>query len=225
MQVCNRTALVVMARYPTTGHVKTRLATAIGAEAACRLYTAFLQDLDARFCGRDTLDLVWCFSPADADFPGLFARPRRTLPQRGTDLAQRMYHAFADLFGLGYETVVMVGADMPHLAEDACETAVAALGQGADIVLGPSADGGYYLVAMRHMHDIFTAVPMGTNAVLAATKEKISTQHLSLRLLATSFDIDELADLGRLRAMLDDEEWRIRLPLTHCLLDGVLGSV
>lgn len=225
MLASNRAALVVMARYPTPGHVKTRLAAEIGHEAACRLYAAFLQDLDARFRSRDGLDLVWCFAPVEADFAGLFAGPRRTLPQRGSDLAQRMHHAFADLFVLGYETVVMVGADMPHLADDAFDTAVQWLGQGVDVVLGPSEDGGYYLVAMRRLHDIFTGVPMGTDTVLMATKERISAQHLCLRLLSISFDIDELADLNCLQSMLDNEEWVSRLPLTHRLLNELLGAV
>lgn len=209
-----RTALVVMARYPEPGKVKTRLASVIGAVRACELYRAFLRDLDARFAtGRR--ELVWAYTPATADFAPIVRPGSRCVAQSGANLAERMLRCFAELGATGFEPIIMIGADVPHVREEWFDEAEAALAK-CDVVLGPSEDGGYYLVAMRQPHDIFTGVEMGAPRVFQQTMERIAALRLRVELLPRSFDIDEAEDLQRLRAEIA-RDGRL-LPFTAAIL-------
>ena len=211
-----RCALVVMARYPEPGAVKTRLARTRGAAAACRLYLAFVQDLDARFRGQDR-DLVWAFHPPDRDFAALVAPGVRCLAQEGDDLGERMHRCFRRLCAEGYVRVVMIGADIPHVRDEWIADAETALDH-ADVALGPATDGGYYLVAMRAAHDVFTGVPMGTPRVLHETRAKAARAGLRVQLLPESFDVDTQDDLTRLRELLRRDEYAGWLPRTAAVL-------
>src|SRR5262245_21926261 len=144
--------LVVMARSPVPGEVKTRLATAVGAEAACALYRAFLADLAARF-GGGPWSLIWAVTPPDADLGPLVGQRGVQIPQEGDDLAERMHRVFTRLSRDGAKGVVMIGADAPHVADAALAAAFAAL-EVNDAVLMPTRDGGYCLVGLRAPHDI-----------------------------------------------------------------------
>lgn len=193
--------LVVMARQPTPGAVKTRLAHRVGAESACALYRAFLADIaaslhDGRWC------LVWAVTPADADLRPIVGAAAECLPQRGDDLAERMFHVFTDLFTRGATRVVMLGADAPHLGAAAIDAAFAALG-AADVVLTPTRDGGYCLVGLRAAHDLFRGVAMGTPRVGAQTRERAAALGLRVALQPETFDVDEWDDVVSLRRLLD----------------------
>ncbi len=214
-------ALVVMARHPTPGRVKTRLARDIGADAACALHRAFLADIGMRFGSHSEVDLVWAYEPARADFGTVVGAHSRCFAQEGRDLGDRMHNAFRHLFVRGYRRVAMIGADVPHLRDDDLDTALQRL-EDCDVVLGPSDDGGYYLVAMRAAHDIFQAVPMGTDQVLAATLARIEALKLSVHSLPPTFDIDEIDDLRRLRSLLGERAWQQRLPHTMQALDALV---
>lgn len=210
-------ALVVMARYPTPGRVKTRLACAIGATAACDLHRAFIDDIGLRFGGRQDVDLVWAFEPADADFAAVVGKQSRAFAQAGDALGERMRRAFEHLFRAGYDHVVMIGADIPHVADETIAEALQLLRRSA-VVLGPSDDGGYYLVAMNALHDIFDSVPMGTAEVFAETVRRVEARQLTLSVLPRSFDIDEVGDLRRLRDLMRTQDWAQKLPATaRCL--------
>jgi uncharacterized protein len=209
-------ALVVMARYPAAGEVKTRLARTLGAARACALYCAFLRDLEARFTGGRRA-LVWAFYPADRDFAAVVAPGARCIPQRGDDLGARMLHCFRHLCHEGFERVVMIGSDAPHVRDEWLDEAERAL-DDADVVLGPSADGGYYLIAMRAPHDVFGGIEMSTPRVRAETCAKAAATGLRVHLLPPTFDVDEERDLVRLRALLMDEAYAKMLPSTAALL-------
>jgi rSAM/selenodomain-associated transferase 1 len=189
--------LLVMARQPEVGRVKTRLAGAIGAEQACALYRAFLHDLAHRFAGRH-YDLVWAVHPAGADFRAAVGESGRCIPQIGADLAERMHQAVASIIAAGADRVVMIGADCPHIRDAWIDEALQALDEN-DVVLGPSTDGGYYLVALRQAHDLFRGAPMGTSRVLAETLARARLLRLRVHLLPQTFDVDEMTDLERLR--------------------------
>jgi len=195
-----RSALVVMARSPKIGEVKTRLGRDIGAERACRLYCAFLHDIDARFAaGRRTL--VWAFDPPDTDFAAQTRTAARCMPQRGEHLGERMWHVFQALCDEGFDRVIMIGADVPHVRDEWLDEAEMQL-DAADVVLGPTDDGGYYLVAMRAPHDIFSGIAMSTERVLEKTRRKAAASGLRVHLLPRCFDVDEGRDLVRLREVL-----------------------
>jgi rSAM/selenodomain-associated transferase 1 len=187
--------LVVMAKYPRPGVVKTRLAARFGDEEACALYTAFLQDIAARFGPRS--GLVWAVDPPDADPRPIVGGAGAVIGQRGTDLAERMRNCFATLFAGGAARVVMIGADAPHLTDAIVDAAFAALASH-DVALVPSADGGYCLIAMRAPVDIFSGVRMSSAHTRDDTLAQIAAGGFSLHLLAPSFDVDEPGDVGKL---------------------------
>lgn len=211
-----RVALAIMARYPAAGTVKTRLARAIGVERACTLYRAFLHDLDERFTGGRRV-VIWAFHPPDSDFAACVSAGACRLPQSGDGLGERMLNCFRRLCTDGFEKVILIGTDAPHLRDQWLDEAEAAL-DDADVVLGPTDDGGYYLVAMRQPHDIFSGIAMSTARVLADTVAKARSAGLTVRLLARTFDIDEAEDLTRLRALLEDDRVQPPLPHTAALL-------
>lgn len=192
--------LVVMARQPTPGAVKTRLARRIGATAACALYVAFLRDLAAAL-GGGPWRVTWAVTPPGADLRPLVGASADCLDQRGADLAERMAHAFADCFARGAARVVMIGADAPHLAPAGIAAAFAALREH-DVVLTPTRDGGYCLVGLRAPHDLFRGIAMGTERVFAETLDRVAALGLRVAVQPQTFDVDEWEDVERLRALI-----------------------
>jgi len=203
-----------MAKHPEPGRVKTRLAAAFGAERACALYRAFVLDLAERL---RTLPyaVTWAFWPAAAPFadvlPGVRCRP-----QRGRDLGERLAGAVAAAFAEAPGPVLVIGADAPHVPAESLAEAARALGGTADVVLGPAEDGGYYLIGLREPADLFAGIAWSTPSVLAATRGRAERLGLRTHLLPPSFDVDEPADLLRLRALLDRGD--AYLPRTAALL-------
>jgi rSAM/selenodomain-associated transferase 1 len=192
--------LVVMARAPVVGSVKTRLAQRVGAEAACALYRAFVADIAARFAS-PAWSLVWAVTPAGADLTPLIGSDAVQFAQDGEDLGARMQSCFARLLRDHARRVVMIGADAPHLAETAIVAAFSALEQ-YDAVLMPTRDGGYCLVGLRAPHDIFAGIPMGTAQVFESTRARLDALGLRCHLLPASFDIDELDDVAELSRLI-----------------------
>ena len=201
------TALIIMARYPEPGKTKTRLARSIGNTAAALLYKAFLADLAHHFAGCD-YDLHWTYTPPEIDYSTFIATLApslapcvRCFPQQGDDLGQRLQYAFRWTHKYGYDRTILIGSDTPHITPRIIAHAQAALDE-ADVVLGPADDGGYYLIAMRKPHDVFSDIPMSTSFVTQQTIELAYHQDLTVRLIEPLFDIDELPDLLRLAQLL-----------------------
>lgn len=189
-----------MARAPECGRVKTRLARDLGASAAFALYSAFLRDIAGRF-SESGPNLVWAYTPDDADAATCFGRGVSLVPQGEGALDARMARVFERLLPPdgGFDRVVMIGADVPHVPGAWVRAAFAGLDE-SDLVLGPAEDGGYYLVGMRERHDVFRGIPMGTPDVFAATRARARSLHLSVQELAPLFDLDRAADVRRLPA-------------------------
>ena len=204
------TALTIMARYPEKGKIKTRLARSIGEEATLHLYQAFLCDLAQRFADW-TCDLHWAYTPTKHDFAAFVATlvPEHTerisvFPQQGPDLGPRLYQVFHTLRVHQFRRTLVIGSDSPQISRATILQAEQAL-ETADVVVGPAEDGGYYLIAMREPHDVFTGIPMSTEVVLQMTIEKAQEQRLSVHLLEPLFDIDEQPDLIRLAELLQQD--------------------
>jgi rSAM/selenodomain-associated transferase 1 len=210
-----RDVVVIMAKKPVPGAVKTRLAARVGAAAACDLYRAFLRDLHGSL-QRGAWRLVWAVHPPDCDVAEDLGSPVECLGQRGADLSSRMHACFDDLFAGGAARVVMLGADAPHAAAHGVAAAFTALGGGADAVLQPTRDGGYCLVGLLRPHDLFSGVPMGTDAVLARTRARAAALRLTVELLPPTFDVDEPEDLDELRLLI--ESGAVSLPHTAAAL-------
>ena len=195
-----REVLAVMARYPAEGNVKTRLARDLGPDATCRLYRAFLDDLADKF-GAVPRPLIWYYVPESSPFPQLFSRRFSCRPQSGASLQERMLRIFEDLFREGYKRAIVIGSDVPHIPVEAVEEAFGML-NSFDVVLRPSEDGGYHLVGLKAVHDLFCGIPMGTPWVLRDTIARASSMGLSAHCLASSFDVDTPDDVDRLRRFL-----------------------
>jgi uncharacterized protein len=209
-----------MARYPAPGRVKTRLARALGAELACRLYGAFVLDLADRL-RRLPYRVTWAYEPAEAPFADLVPGDR-SRPQEGRDLGERMACAVAAEFRDGPGPVLVIGADVPHVSAAALSEAVTALRRDADVVLGPAADGGYYLIGVTApAPPLFDGLPWGTSRVLDATLARARSVGLRSSLLAPGFDVDVEEDLDRLAALLARKE--VELPRTAAILEARSG--
>jgi rSAM/selenodomain-associated transferase 1 len=189
-----------MARYPEQGAVKTRLARDLGPFLTLRLYRAFIDDLAGKF-GALRRPLIWYYLPESSPFPQLFSQRYPCRPQAGSSLQERMLRIFEDLLGEGFQRVVVIGADVPHLPVEAVEEAFALL-SATDVVLRPSCDGGYHLIGLRAAGDLFSGISMGTPRVLRETVERATSLGLSVHCLAPSFDVDTIDDLKRLSEFL-----------------------
>ncbi len=212
--------LVMMARRPEVGRVKTRLCPPLTPEQAVMLYTAFLHDLVELLRRIPAVHPLIAYTPDTAgDYFAALAPDIARRPQRGIDLSARLATITTDLFDEGAPAIVIIGSDSPTLPGAYIEEAFAALTNGADLVLGPADDGGYYLVGLRRpIPTLFTNVVMSTPTVLHDTL--VIAEQLGLRttLLAPWYDVDTFADLERLYA--DPEP----LPHTRPLLNLIFGK-
>ena len=219
-----RNALVIVAKYPRPGHVKTRLGATIGFEQAARLYRAFLRDLAQRFTGAalaGEYDLIWACADDLALMAHILGPEARMMPQCGEELAQRLYHVCHDTASLGYARTIILGSDSPHVSAEAITRAFTLL-ESADVVLGPADDGGYYLAGLRNHPtppDIFTGIVMSTSEVFAQTLERVDTLGLSVRQIEATFDVDTTEDMLRLAHLLDGSP--ALAPHTHALLESL----
>jgi uncharacterized protein len=210
------TRVVVMARHPIPGRVKTRLAVAIGAAAAAALQRAFILDLADRLADVP-YPVSWVYEPADAPFAALLPAAR-CRPQHGGDLGARMAEAIRAELADGAASVLVIGTDSPHLPLGYLDGAAAALSAGSDVVLGPAEDGGYYLIGVRAEEAVlFTGIAWGTPTVLATTEARAQARGLRTGRLPPLFDVDVPQDLRRLRSVL--AAGVVHLPRTAALLD------
>lgn len=207
-------ALVVMAKAPVTGMVKTRLVPPLSPEEAAELYRCLLLDLLESLGSFKWADLFVAFTPADAAslFDKLAPSGFVCFPQRGADLGGRMNHIFEDLFCKDYRNIVLVGSDLPYLPSSFLKEAFVILERSAqDLVLGPGCDGGYYLIGMnRHIPEVFEGIAWSTKSVLSKTIQKLTDLGLKPYLLPLWFDIDTAEDLRYLKSSanpLTDHSW------------------
>src|SRR5262249_44046163 len=127
------------------------------------------------------------------------------IAQRGSDLGERLGNCFIDLFGLGFESVIVIGADTPTLPGELVYDAFDSLEDGRDVIIGPTEDGGFYLIGMRKFHRrIFEEIPWGTDGVLFATTDRVKQIGGNLILMPDWYDVDTPADLERLKCDLSE---------------------
>ncbi|HET7037439.1 MAG TPA: TIGR04282 family arsenosugar biosynthesis glycosyltransferase [Thermomicrobiaceae bacterium] len=209
--------LVVVAKYPTPGRVKTRLGQAIGMARSAALYRAMLLDLEERL-RQFPWPHAWAFAPVAGDPAALFPPGTRCFPSGCEKLAGALRAIFARLDAAGCRRVVVISSDSPHLPLEHLTQAFAAL-DACDVVLGPTEDGGYYLIGQRApSHDLFTPITMSTASVLRQTIGLCDQLGLSHALLPGEFDVDDQHDLRRLRALLASGSGA-DLPRTSALLE------
>jgi hypothetical protein len=192
--------LGIFAKYWEAGQVKTRLAETEGAVRAAALYREFLRTSLQRFSG-STEKCVLAFTPRDRrnEFADLAGDDWELQTQADGDLGQRMKHFFAEAFHGGARQVVLIGSDTPTMPLDILRQAFAAL-DAPGVVLGPTSDGGYYLVgASRVVPDIFDGISWSTENVWTQTTERLTAADVAFHELPMWYDIDDRESLARLR--------------------------
>jgi rSAM/selenodomain-associated transferase 1 len=189
-------AAAVMAKLPTPGAAKTRLVPALGAEGAARLAAALLADALAALRGARAVAPAFAVA-GDMAAAARLAPGIAVLPQRGEDLSARMLNAAADLLGQGHDGVLLFGADTLGLAPADLDHAAALLAAPGDrLVLGPSADGGYWLVGMRRATGaLFDGMAWSHRRVLADQLGVCARLGLPASFAATRTDCDAPEDL------------------------------
>jgi rSAM/selenodomain-associated transferase 1 len=189
--------LIIFAREPIPGEVKTRLAASIGDQAAAELYETMLQD--ALITARQLIDVetVVFWACKEEALPLLTERysccSRRQSPG---DLGQRMQAAFEEMFANGCDVCCIIGSDAPDLPLSYILEANQLLASQTDVVFGPSRDGGYYLLGLRQVWSkLFTNIPWSSADVLEQSLVAARDSGLSTALLPEWQDIDTLEDL------------------------------
>jgi rSAM/selenodomain-associated transferase 1 len=195
-----KNALLTVAKRPMPGRTKTRLTPPLSPAQAAALYECFLQD---------TLDLirrvpqtqpVIAYLPQDAEtyFTEL-APDFECILQQGQDLGARLDNALIHYLQLGYRHVAIMNSDSPTLPVDYLAAAFEALAGEADMVLGPSDDGGYYLIGLkRPAPRLLREVQMSTSTVTADTLTLAAKERLRVKLLPAWYDVDDAEALVRL---------------------------
>lgn len=219
-----RAAVIIFVKAPQPGHVKTRLIPGFGAEGAAALYRAMAEDMLERLSELKRVRMEIRFTPA-RDYT-LVRRwlgiRRRLVPQRGADLGSRMLAACRAAFRDGSDRCVIVGSDVPELSAGLVDEALEKLARH-DLVLGPSRDGGYYLMGMRKpLPALLTAMPWSTAQVYEETLRRARGLGLSIGRLRRLADIDTPEDVSRLARRLRARRGaRSRLPRVAAWLRGV----
>jgi rSAM/selenodomain-associated transferase 1 len=193
----SKKALIIFTRNPELGKVKTRLAKSVGDESALNIYK-FLLKHTVEITEKLNVDKYVFYSENihrdDIWNPDIF---RKKL-QSGNDLGERMQNAFSEMFGLGYEKVMIVGSDIYELQQKDIENAYDAL-ETTPFVIGPATDGGYYLLGMKELNsEIFQNKDWGTTTVLEATLKDLTSGKYVL--LEERNDVDYYEDIKNVDA-------------------------
>jgi rSAM/selenodomain-associated transferase 1 len=191
--------LIVFAKAPRAGQVKTRLCPPLSSAEACEFYRAMLADiLEATLEFAQALDLlpVLAFSPSDAEvaFKELSPDGFRLQKQQGRDLSERMANAFAEAETAGAERILLRGSDSPALDFAHHQAVIDALDTGDDLVLTPDQGGGYTLIGMRRSCPAIFDFPMSTESVLEQSLAAARSLGLRSSLTPPSFDVDTVGD-------------------------------
>ncbi len=192
--------LMIFCKAPIPGQVKTRLIPELTAEQAAELHS----ELSTKTLQRATLNnlcpvQLWCAPTTGHVF---FSESATTYPlilkqQQGSDLGERMHHAFCSALA-DYSHALLMGCDCPSLTGQDLEQALVALSQEHEVVLAPAEDGGYVLIGLNQPRsELFTDMPWGTAQVFDKTRNRIEQYKLEYYQLSEQWDLDTPEDLER----------------------------
>ena len=188
----NKNLIIVFVRTPELGKVKTRLAKSIGDVSALTIYKLLLKHT-ATVLHDLSFDKVVYYSEKVEENDFWEARLFEKKRQKGADLGKRMQHAFETAFEKGYQKVLIIGSDLFDLKSIHITTAFEAL-ENHDLTIGPSLDGGYYLLGMKELYPaVFKNKKWGTDSILGNTLKDLQQQNV--KLLEALNDIDTFEDL------------------------------
>lgn len=194
-----------MTKAPRAGKVKTRLTPPLTPEEAAELNVCFLRDTTtaisyAALTGGAGGIAVYTPVGAENAYAGILPAEFQLLPQRGEAFGERLLSAMEDLFRLGFGSVCLIDSDSPTVPQAAFTEAAMRLAQPEDaVVLGPSEDGGYYLIGLKKMHRaLFEDISWSTERVLEQTLDHAQKIKLPVHLLTKWYDVDDRRTLQRL---------------------------
>ena len=194
-----------MTKAPRAGKVKTRLSPPLTPEEAAALSICFLRDTTSAIAIAATKEIargIAVYTPvgAEADYTELLPGEFQLLPQRGEALGERMIFAMEDLFRLGFASVCLIGSDSPTVPLAVFTEAATVLARPEKtVVLGPTKDGGYYLIGMKQQQRaLFEDIAWSTEKVLEQTSERARQMNLKVHVLPTWYDVDDRMMLRRL---------------------------
>jgi uncharacterized protein len=201
----DRCAVAVMAKAPRLGEVKTRLVPPLTAEEATALSGAFIRDIADNILAAAVaapIDGWVAYSPPGSEtvFDTLLPRGVKLLPPRRIGLGASLFDAAEDLLAAGYGAACLVNADSPTLPTAVLIEAARALALSGDrTVLGPAADGGYYLIGLKQPHRrLFEDIDWSTGRVLRQTLDRAAEIGLPTLTLPVWYDVDDVASLRQL---------------------------
>lgn len=187
-------ALIVFLKAPRPGQVKTRLAKTIGAEAACAAYRQLTETVLDRISPLSGVQLRHAPDDALAEIQPWLRPGWQAAAQGHGDLGERLNAAFVETFNRGARQVVIIGSDSPGVSARDIETAWASMKEN-DVVIGPAADGGYWLIGLREPRPaLFQNMAWSTKTVFQETVKRCKTAGLSVKLLHELADVDTEAD-------------------------------
>jgi hypothetical protein len=212
-------AVIVMLKAPRAGEVKTRLAQILSEADAASLAACFAQDAVAS-ARRIARDVIVAYTPSDGRhiLRSILPHDLLWMEQEGAGLGARLGAAVGRAAALGFSPLIVTGTDSPTLPPVLIETAIGALGRDeVDLVLGPTEDGGYYLVGLsRPVPHLFQNIAWSTSLVYQQTVDTAARLGLRIRELPRWYDVDVPADLLRLRdELLADREAQERAQFTY----------
>src|SRR4030095_11946557 len=213
-------ALAVMTKAPQAGRVKTRLVPPLTSEEAAELNKCFLRDtavaISSHFSRRPVGDEskiqfehagashseaataacgIAVYTPVGAEsaYTDVLPADFSLLPQRGDEFGERLFFAVEDLFKCGFDSLCLIDSDSPTVPAENFEQAVELLSTSEDrVVLGPSDDGGYYLIGMNKPHwHLFEEIDWSTERVLNQTTQRATEIGIEVKLLPTGYDVDD----------------------------------
>jgi len=187
--------LLIFVKNPLPGKVKTRLARHIGNEGAVKAYHKLLNITKNAALNAN------CESRAYyGDFVNredLWSEPQfEKKLQKGNNLGQRMNNAFKTAFNDGYHKVVIIGSDCPEITGEIINRAFELM-DSSEVVVGPAADGGYYLLGMRKYHNLFEKKQWSTSSVLQDTVNDLEQKEISYQMLTVLSDLDTIEELKK----------------------------
>ena len=198
-------ALAVMTKAPKAGRVKTRLTPPLSPEEAAALNICFLRDTTAAILQNtdgNRAKGIAVYTPVGAEetYVGILPDEFALVPQRGETFGERLSAATEDLLQLGFASLCLIDSDSPTVPTRAFTEAVDFLAQDQDsVVLGPSDDGGYYLIGLKKLHrSLFESIDWSTERVLEQTREAARKINVNVHLLPAWYDVDDRQTLSRL---------------------------
>ena len=212
----SRQALILFAKPPVPGRVKTRLTELLSDGEAARLYEAFLRDAIDRYSTLEADVHLYVSPPLEAWPEGLRGGDFLLCQQEGEGLGQRMKHAFQRTIAAGYRRVVITGTDHPTLPLSYLRQAFQALHKTPSLCIGPSDDGGYYLLGMTTTHaHLFEEMSYSHPEVFEEALQKASATQSRLTVLPLWYDVDAPAELHRLISELEDSRLSPSVQVSH----------